>query len=100
MEQRYCKLCERFVTVDDNLKIIIEPRHGHSFSGKGAMLVLDRKLGVMHSLVSAASTKIKLAKVGKVKVFTVRNPNQENAPVPPPHTTVAELETTPEHEQS
>jgi hypothetical protein len=94
-ETRWCKLCERFVPLTDNLKIVIEPRHGHSLSGKGAMLVLDKKLGVMHSLVSAAQTKRILVKVGKIKgeVVTVRNPNQENAPVPSPQAPVEVFET-------
>jgi hypothetical protein len=85
---RWCKLCEFFIPLNDDLKIVFESRHGHTFSGKGSMLVLDLKLGIMHSLASAAQTKRRLAQVEKVKgeVITVRNPNLETAPVHTPHT--------------
>jgi hypothetical protein len=76
MDQRFCKTCERFVDLDD-LQIVTESNR--------IIVAFDKKRGIAHDLISAAATKSRLAKIGKVKgeVITVRKPGSVPEPAAP-----------------
>jgi hypothetical protein len=67
MDERYCKMCERFVDLDE-LQIVTESNR--------VTVAYDKSRGIAHDLLSARATKRKLANTTKLKgeVITVRTP--------------------------